>query len=71
MQDAVAARWKARAAGGAFAQTQKPNSMPVDIVVRSEKLGTAPPSPDVKTITKAEPKHDIVRKAPDAAGPRP
>jgi hypothetical protein len=71
VQDIVAARWKARAAGGAFANAQARPSTPVQVVVRSEKLGTAPPSPDTKTLTKAEPKHDIVRKAPDAAGPNP
>ena len=71
VQDAIAARWKSQAARGAFASAVPRNPPPAQILVRSEKLGTAPPSSDVKTDTKAQPKAEIVRKSPEAAGPKP
>lgn len=71
VQDAVAARWKARSGSGAFADAVPRNPAPVEVVVRSEKLGTAPPSPDVKTGEKPPTRAEIVRKSPEAVGPRP
>jgi len=70
-QDVVAARWKARDASGAFANAAPRNPPPAQVVVRSEKLGTAAPSADVKTLTKPTPRAEIVRKSPEATGPRP
>jgi hypothetical protein len=69
VQDVVAANWKAHAAGPGFDTVQ--GGAPVQTLVRSEKLGTAPPSADVKTATKPATRPIVDRKAPDAAGPKP
>lgn len=80
--DAVAARWRTRAAaegwaahpptavdplGGIQASAQPaPSRAGVDVRVRSEKQGTAPPSEDVKTGRPAGRRESIGEKAPDA-----
>jgi hypothetical protein len=69
VQDRVAAAWRARAATQGFASA--PAAPPAAIVVRSEKLGTAPPSADVKQPTKPATPSVVDPKAPNAASPRP
>lgn len=69
VQDVVAARWHARVASGALPPASA--TRPVQVVVKSEKLGTAPPSPDVKTMTKPATPAVLDRQAPAAAGPKP
>jgi hypothetical protein len=82
--DRVAAHWRARAAaqgrpvsaptavdsvGGIQASAiPTPAAQPP---VRSEKLGTAAPSADVKQPTKPASDPGVNARAPDAAGPRP
>jgi hypothetical protein len=85
-QDAVAARWRARALAQGL-PTHPPT--PVDPVrgiqasatpaaapaatpaIRSEKLGTAPASPDVKQATKPVTDDDVNSRHPKAAGKNP
>ena len=73
VQDLVAARWKARAAHGDFAMAaaSATTAPPAQVTVKSEKLGTAPASPDVKTATKPATQPVLDRKSPAAAGPKP
>ena len=79
--DAVAAHWRARAAGqgwpthpptpvaqeAGIQASAEPTSKPPAMPIRSEKLGTAPPSEDVKTPGNAPTDLSIGRQAPDAA----
>jgi hypothetical protein len=78
VQDVVAARWHARAAKMGYDSQAAPpaaggaaSAPSAPLVVKSEKLGTAPPSPDVKTATKPATRPVVDRKAPDQAGPKP
>jgi colicin import membrane protein len=84
--DAVAARWRTRAAAqghathaptpvdgvaGIQASAAPPATPPPAQDIRSEKFGTAPPSPDVKQATKPATRPVVDPKAPDAAGHKP
>ena len=81
--DAVAARWHASPAAqgrntgnpaGDTAASAQPSVTPAaaaDTTIRSEKAGTAPPSPDVKTATKPVTPPVLDRKSPQQAGPKP
>lgn len=76
--DAVAARWHARSARGDLppriaqaAASAASAAASAPIVPRSEKFGTAPPSPDVKTATKPATRPIVDRKSPEQAGPKP
>lgn len=71
-QDVVAAHWRARSATQPATATNAPlNPPPAQIVIRSEKLGTAPPSRDVKTPTKPKTDPIVDPKSPRAAGEKP
>jgi hypothetical protein len=69
VQDVVAANWKAHAAGPGF--NTAAGGMPMQGGIKSEKLGTAAASTDVKTATKPPTYPVVDRKAPDAASPKP
>ena len=83
--DAVAARWRQRAAaegwtthpptptqdGAAVQASAVPTPTPPPLPIRSEKTGTAPASPDVKQPVKPPTDPGVGARAPDAAGQRP
>jgi hypothetical protein len=84
--DAVAARWRSRAAAqgratraptpvdgtGGIQASAVPTAAPQPAQdIRSEKLGTAPPSADVKTRTKPVTDPVLDPKSPAAAGHKP
>jgi hypothetical protein len=85
-QDAVAARWRARAlaqglpthpstpvdpVGGIQASVTPAAAPAATPAIRSEKLGTAPASPDVKQASKPVTDDDVNSRHPKAAGKNP
>ncbi|HET8746960.1 MAG TPA: hypothetical protein VFM98_15245 [Ramlibacter sp.] len=81
--DAVAARWRGRAATGELPPRSQAAASSITAaasaaaaaasapMIRSEKFGTAPPSEDVKTATKAVTRPIVDPKSPAQAGPKP
>jgi hypothetical protein len=83
--DAVAARWRERAAAqgwpthpptptdhvAGIQASAIPTSTPPSMPLRSEKAGTAEGSADVKQPSKPPPDPGVGARAPDAAGHRP
>lgn len=83
--DVVAARWRARAAASGVATNAPtpvegvagvqasaiPGTPAVPVPIRSEKLGNAPASEDVKQATKPKTQPIVDPKSPEAAGHKP
>jgi hypothetical protein len=83
--DTVAARWRARAAAqgwpvhpptpvesaGGIQASATPPATGAQAPIKSEKLGTAAPSADVKQATKPQTDDDVNSKHPKAAGSKP